>query len=186
MQRKSPRIMLSPRMVIFRSPLSRMVLSPVMHPRVRSPSSSQCASTINGSQGLLAKIDLNVPIHSDMDWNANAEEEVNLNVGLDHGQHEVDNEVAPPNARRKEVSNDTRKAIVEFLLAKSNNGSLKGHETREVSTKFSVHIRTVQRIWNDAKRCLDQDAEIDVSSKKWKWGCKKKEVDMSKLHGLLI
>jgi hypothetical protein len=32
-------------------------------------------------------------------------------------------------------------------LAKSNNGGLKGHETREASTKFSVHIRTVQHIW---------------------------------------
>jgi hypothetical protein len=41
--------MLSPRMAVFRSPLSRMVLSLVMHPRVRFPSSSQGASTINGS-----------------------------------------------------------------------------------------------------------------------------------------
>jgi transposase len=111
---------------------------------------------------------------------------VNLNIGLDYGQHEDENEAAPPNARRKEVSNDTRKAIVEFLLAKSNNGGLKGHETKEVSTKFSVHIRTMQRIWNNAKHCLDQDAQIDVSSKKWKRGRKKKEVDMSKLRGLPI
>jgi hypothetical protein len=98
MQRTSLRMMLSLRMAIFRSPLSRMVLSPVMHPRVRSPSSSQCACKINGSRGMLAEIDLNVPVHNDMDWNANAEEEVNLNVGLNHGQHEVDNETAPPNA----------------------------------------------------------------------------------------
>jgi transposase len=111
---------------------------------------------------------------------------VNLNIGLDYGQHEDENEAAPPNARRKEASNDTRKAIVEFLLAKSNNGGLKGHETKEVSTKFSVHIRTMQHIWNNAKHCLDQDAQIDVSSKKWKRGRKKKEVDMSKLRGLLI
>jgi hypothetical protein len=84
MQRKSPRMMLSPRMAVFISPLSRMVLSPMMHPRVRSPSSSQSAPTINVSRGMLAEIDLNVPIHNDMDWNANAEEEVNLNIGLDH------------------------------------------------------------------------------------------------------
>jgi hypothetical protein len=81
----------------------------------------------------------------------------------------------------KEVSNDTRKAIVEFLLAKSNNGALKGHETREDSIKLSV-----QRIWNDAKHYLDQDAQIDVSSKKWKRGHKNKEVNMSKLRKLPI
>jgi hypothetical protein len=66
---------------------------------------------------MLAEIDLNVSIHNDMDRNANVEEEVKLNIGLDHGRHEVDsevaldhgqhevgNEVAPPNARRKNVS----------------------------------------------------------------------------------
>jgi hypothetical protein len=33
---------------------------------------------------------------------------------------------------------------------------------------------------------IDQDIQIDVLSMKWNQGCNKKEVDMSKLHGLLI
>jgi hypothetical protein len=182
-----------------------MMLSPLMHPRVRSPLSDQGASTCSGSRGEQVE-------ESNVDWNTNAEEQVNLNIGLvdgqhedgnesgedwnanveeqvnlnvDHGQHEDDNEAAPPNARRNEVPDDTRKAIVDFLLAKSNNGHLKGHETREASTKFSVHIRTAQRIWNGAKHCLDQETQIDVSSKKRKRD-RKKEVDISKLCGLPI
>jgi hypothetical protein len=51
-------------------------------------------------------------MRNDVNWNTNAEEELNLNLGLDHGQHEDDNEATPPNAQRKEVSSDTRKSII--------------------------------------------------------------------------
>jgi hypothetical protein len=37
-------------------------------------------------------------MRNDVNWNTNAEEELNLNLGLDHGQHEDDNEATPPNA----------------------------------------------------------------------------------------
>ena len=201
MKRKSPRMVLSPRAVIFRSPLSRMVLSP--RPVIfRSPLSIQRASPVDNDQHV-HEVDLNAsPVDNDqhvyeVDLNASLVDndqqvhEVDLNAdAVDHPvDNDEENEVAPPNednARRKELPDDTRKAIVEFLLAKSKNDDLTRRETREAATKFSVHIRTVQRIWTDAKCCLDQGRKVDVSSKKWKRGRKKKEVDVSKLSELPI
>jgi len=64
MKGKSPRMVLSPRQSVFKSPLSKMILSPRMHPRVRSPSSSEGASSsaaVNANRGVLAGIDLNMP-----------------------------------------------------------------------------------------------------------------------------
>ncbi|KAK3140203.1 hypothetical protein QOZ80_5AG0397530 [Eleusine coracana subsp. coracana] len=118
------------------------------------------------------------------DGNEGPEEQVNLTLGLDHGEGD-DNEGAPPQ-RRKEVPKDTKKLIFDFLLAKAKSGELKGHETGEASTKFSVNIRTVQRIWKDGKECLNQGTMVDFSSGKSKRGCKKKEVDLSKLRELPI
>lgn len=72
--------------------------------------------------------------------------------------------------------------IIEALLAKSSNGFLKGHGTREVSDAFSIPMRTVHRIWDQGKKCLNQGIPIDVLSQKFKRGRKKKQVDVSSLQ----
>lgn len=88
------------------------------------------------------------------------------------------------NACHKEVPKSTKKDVFYFLLAKSKNGELEGHETGEALAKFSVHIRTVQRIWKDGKHCLQQRTEVDFPSGNSKRGRTKKEVNLSKLLGL--
>lgn len=65
---------------------------------------------------------------------------------MNHGQHADDNDNGAPLAHRKEIPKSTKKAVFDFLLAKSKNGELVGHETGEASAKLSVNIRTVQCI----------------------------------------
>uniref|UniRef100_A0A0A9DN94 DUF7769 domain-containing protein n=1 Tax=Arundo donax TaxID=35708 RepID=A0A0A9DN94_ARUDO len=96
-------------------------------------------------------------------------------------------ETAQENACRKTVlPNEKRREIFDAVLARAKNGDLKGHETTEVSVQFSVPIRTVQRIWQQGKSCLDQGIPVDVSSGRSRCGRKKIEVDVSKLRDIPI
>jgi hypothetical protein len=120
-----------------------------------------------------------------------AEDQVNLTIGLDYGQQTDGNipDLQLQNrARRiqKEYPKHTKKAVFQFLLAKSVNGQLKGHETREASVAFSVSMRTVQRIWDEGKHCLDQGTEPTFEGKRSNRGRKKKEFDTSKIRELPI
>ncbi|XP_021991321.1 uncharacterized protein LOC110888087 [Helianthus annuus] len=45
-------------------------------------------------------------------------------------------------------------------------GGLKSEFTRDVATLFSVSIRTISRIWHDAKLQLQHGSVVDVSSKR--------------------
>lgn len=139
---KSLRMVLSPRTCIFRSPLSMMVLSPRIG-IFRSPLSSQGPSSspaINTSREGLLEIDLNAYPEEQMD--------------NDQHVHEVEGAQGNTRPKRKEVPNSIRKAVIDALLARATNSCLKGHETREVSEEFSIHIRTVQQIWDQGKKCL--------------------------------
>ncbi|XP_027103339.1 uncharacterized protein [Coffea arabica] len=49
------------------------------------------------------------------------------------------------------LSNEKRRAIYHTLLEKSDNGKLKKGVTNMVASSFSVSMRTVQRIWKQAK-----------------------------------
>lgn len=51
------------------------------------------------------------------------------------------------------------------MLERSQNGELEKDTTREVSDLFLVPIRTVQRIWKQAKD-TSNDEEVNVSHKK--------------------
>ena len=181
-KRKSPYTTL----LLFRSPLSRMLLSPQLRSPTtghgRSPLATRCSRAVND-------IDLNLEVYEDASENAQSgfidgadphahqENENNSNPGVDLQAQE--------NARRRVVvPNEKRRAIFEALVAKARSGNLKGHETKEISEEFSVPLRIVQHIWKKGKSCLDQGQLVDVSSQKTKCGRKKIEVDVSTLRDL--
>jgi hypothetical protein len=61
------------------------------------------------------------------------------------------------------ISNAERRTIYEALLEKSVDGKLKRGVTKLVASQFSVHLRSVQRIW---KLADNKGVHVDVSSKK--------------------
>ena len=79
----------------------------------------------------------------------------------------------------KNLTGRQRQDIYEDLLQRSKNGKLK---RTYVAAKFNVQLRTVQRIWQRAKRCKAQGILVDVKSLKLK-NChrKKIEVDLSRV-----
>jgi hypothetical protein len=42
---------------------------------------------------------------------------------------------------------EVTKQVYQTLLARSRNGRLRKHDTREVADQFVVHIRSIQRLW---------------------------------------
>jgi hypothetical protein len=71
------------------------------------------------------------------------------------------------------------------LLERSNNGRLKKYDTTHVADKFKVQLRTVQRIWQKAKKCKAQGIPVDVNSlKPKKVGRKKIVVDLSRIANI--
>jgi hypothetical protein len=167
---------------------------------------SPLTSTTNRSypsQTAMDDIDLNVLVCCDIDLNADPKEQVDIDLTTDPEEHvdidltmdqeeqgsaDIDLNEAQGNIhhKRKEVSDNIRKAVVEALLARANNACLKGHETKEVYEAFSVPIRTVQRLWDKAKNCLDQGIPINVSSQKRKRGRKMMELNTSTLQDVPI
>jgi hypothetical protein len=47
-----------------------------------------------------------------------------------------------------------------------------------------VQIQTIQHIWDDARRCLNEGVPVDVRSKRYKCGQTKKDVNVSVLKDL--
>jgi len=79
------------------------------------------------------------------------------------------------------ISNTERWAIYNALLERSQNGELEKDTTREVSDLFLVPIRTVQRIWKQAKD-TSNDEEVNVSHKKTRHcGRKKIPLDLNQV-----
>ena len=70
-----------------------------------------------------------------------------------------------------------RQDIYEDLLRLSNNGKLKRDSTTLIAAKYNVHVCTIQRVWQRAKKYLEQGIPVDVKSlrpkncgrKKFKW-----------------
>ncbi|XP_025876903.2 uncharacterized protein [Oryza sativa Japonica Group] len=137
-------------------------------------------------------------------FDSNADDDVLVTleeIGVDPGQEnvqpqfdpffdsDVDDAILVPqeNTHKNVVlDNDKRRAIFDAMLVKARKGYLKGHESKEVSAKFSVPIRTVQRIWKKGKSCLDQGISVDVASGRSRCGRKKKVVDVSCLEDISI
>ena len=82
--------------------------------------------------------------------------------------------------RKKEITDRQRQDIFEDLFWTSNNGRLKRNSTTIIAAKYNVHIRTVQRVWQRAKKCWAHGIAINVDGlKPNNCGRKKIEVDLS-------
>ena len=64
------------------------------------------------------------------------------------------------------MSEEVTKQVYQTLLARSRNGRLRKHDTREVANQFGVHIRSVQRLWKRGKIPLAQGIPVNVASRK--------------------
>ncbi|KAJ1270888.1 hypothetical protein BS78_06G085100 [Paspalum vaginatum] len=137
-KRKSPCATMPP----FRSPLSRMLLSPrIQLPRalLRSPVAIQNTSpstAICRGQTTTHTIDLNVQLEGcvqESDENVQpqgyAENDENIQEGY---SQEGDKNLLPQENARKNLtlSDEKRRAIFESLLARANNGEITGHEKK--------------------------------------------------------
>lgn len=85
----------------------------------------------------------------------------------------------------KILSNDQRREIYLALLKKSVDGKLKKDTSRSVASLFSVSMRTVQRIWKQAKNSLNACGVVDVSHRKTKnCGRKRIQIDVEKFKSI--
>ena len=119
-----------------------------------------------------------------MDLNGEGQEEVDDGEGQEEvdngeGQEEVDDEQGP---KRKELSNKERYAVYFALLViELRNVVVQPEDKLLVATLLNVHLRTVERIWAEAKRQIALGQEVDVSNKKkGRAGRKRKELDLSR------
>ncbi|KAF0895919.1 hypothetical protein E2562_017562 [Oryza meyeriana var. granulata] len=111
---------------------------------------------------IIAELDQNMhlPLDHDTGFDLNMEaphDGLDLNLPLEDDNHigdqgGIDLNLEPPVAatctRKVLVLDEDRRRIYQTLLARSTNGKLKKHVTKEVVEQSGVHIRTVQRIWN--------------------------------------
>ena len=75
-----------------------------------------------------------------------------------------------------------RQDIYEDLLRLSNNGKLKRDGTTLIAAKYNVHVCTIQRVWQRAKKYLEQGIPVDVKSLRPKnCGRKKIQVDLTRV-----
>jgi methylphosphotriester-DNA--protein-cysteine methyltransferase len=83
-------------------------------------------------------------------------------------------------SRRPDLTDRERQDVYEELLQRYHKGILKKGSTNAVADKFNIHPRTVQRVWERAKKCMEDRVAVDVSSRKPKnTGRKKVVVDLS-------
>ena len=89
------------------------------------------------------------------------------------------------NQRRKEMSKDLRKQVYQALLARSKNEKLGKKDTQIVADQFGLHIRSVQRLWNQGKIQLANSIPVvDSSLKKGKIGRKVIPIDLEALRNI--
>jgi len=87
--------------------------------------------------------------------------------------------------RRKEMTEDLRKRVYQTLLGRSNDGILHKKDTAYVAAQFDLHIRTVQRVWNQGKTQLKNSIPVVVDSlKKGRVGRKAIPVDLDALRNI--
>lgn len=68
-----------------------------------------------------------------------------------------------------------------LLVIELRDGSVQPEDKLLVSTLLNIHVRSVERIWADAKKQIADGQEVDVSSKKpGRAGRKRKELDLAR------
>ena len=95
---------------------------------------------------------------------------------------ELEEADAHGNPRGKDLTDKERHGVYFALrVIELRDGQVHVYDKVLIATMLNVHLRTVTRIWNLAKRQLAAGQEVDVSSKKNKSGRKRKELDLSRI-----
>ncbi|WVZ91009.1 hypothetical protein U9M48_037242 [Paspalum notatum var. saurae] len=154
-------------------------------PQEAAPPQHEIDDNGNGFFGML---DLNMePEQPQDDAIGNMVQDVIIDDNNNVMQGGIDLNFAPPEqaARgRKDVPNEVRNLIFQTCLARSTNGKLKRHVTKDVAQRFRVGIQVVQRIWKKGKSDLAQGIVVDVSNKRRKCGRKEIPIDLSVLRSV--
>ncbi|CAL5349588.1 unnamed protein product [Camellia sinensis] len=82
---------------------------------------------------------------------------------------------------KKNLTNHLRQSIFETLLIRSKDGKLKRDCQTEVAAKFSVHVKTVHRIWQRGIACMENGLVVNVSSKLTNSGRKRVQFNFGKV-----
>ena len=94
---------------------------------------------------------------------------------------ELEEADAHGNPRGKDLTDKERHGVYFALrVIELRDGQVHVYDKVLIVTMLNVHLRTVTRIWNLAKRQLAAGQEVDVSSKKNNGGRKRKELDLSR------
>lgn len=79
----------------------------------------------------------------------------------------MENILAKNGRERPNLSPNTRQAVYHALLELSNNNKLKQGSIKTTANKFNISVKTVSRIWHQARKSLADGAEVaDVKSRK--------------------
>ncbi|XP_058215387.1 uncharacterized protein LOC131326570 [Rhododendron vialii] len=86
---------------------------------------------------------------------------------------------------KKNLTNEQRQAIFDALLLQFDYGKPRGGFISEVAALFSVHPKTISRIWQQGKACIANGSVVDVSSKLLgRVGRKRVQIERSKIFSL--
>jgi transposase len=122
-------------------------------------------------------------VHYDFDVDEMSDSDDNADEHQNHDDHQNSNRAN----RVKNTTNSQRQGIYGALLERNNRWRLKRKSTSVVAEQFHVSRRTVQRIWDKAKKCHAQSRPVDVSSKKPKnCGPKRFPVDLSRVATIAL
>ena len=84
--------------------------------------------------------------------------------------------------KRRELSDkESHGVYFALLVIELRDGSVQPDDKLLVSNLLDISVRSVERIWEDAKRQIVDGKEVDVSSKKpGRSGLKRKELDLER------
>ncbi|MCL7044415.1 hypothetical protein MKW94_015575 [Papaver nudicaule] len=106
-----------------------------------------------------------------------------LSVGLEIITTHVEETTPTTTKPQKNLTDEQRVAVYQFLLKESNDGKLKHGSVSSAAKLFSASPRTVSRIWKRSKECQELSLPVDVSSRMpKKVGRKRTEIDITKIH----
>jgi hypothetical protein len=131
--------------------------------------------------GCLLNVDEgNDPFDLNMQWGYDGSQHDEFNGGLDHSGNmhqstQGTSTAGGSNRSKTNLTNQQRDEIYRALLARSNCGRKSKECTRLVASTFNVNMRTVQRIWDRAQKCVAAGVPVTVESKRPK-NCGRKKV----------
>ncbi|XP_026416523.1 uncharacterized protein LOC113311955 [Papaver somniferum] len=121
---------------------------------------------------------------SNSDVEETSDEEVASNTSDEEAVQRYDDMVLnnPIIRASRELKNDERLGIYQYLLTHSNNGRVKRGSIPRVADIFKTSVSTVSRIWNRSKENHNSNMPADVSSRKpTRVGRKRVEIDRDRV-----